>query len=192
MKKGPLRVGFDLDGVILYNPARIARPIVAVIKRFLLKKKKLKFYVPQSKWERLMWHWFHKSSLFVASGFDEVRTLAKENVIEPYIITARYSFLKEDFEKWLNKMKTVEYIKKSIHNQFDDQPHLYKEKMVREHNLDVFIEDNLDIVKHLAATFPDKVIIWVYNIMDKNVDYPYKVPSLKEGIKMIKKIAAER
>lgn len=191
MKRKPLKVGFDLDGVILYNPARIMRPAVALVKDLILKKKKLKFYIPQTPQERYMWHLFHKSSLFIAPGFSEIRTLAEKGIIEPYIITARYSFLKPDLDKWLKKADAYSYFKACIHNEKDEQPHLYKERMMRELKLDVFIEDNLDIVLHLAKSLPDKKIIWVYNLLDINKDYPLKVPHLKKGIEIIKSFADE-
>jgi len=49
MPKRPLRVGFDLDGVLLYNPARIARPLVAFVKKHFLKKRTKLFLYPKIK-----------------------------------------------------------------------------------------------------------------------------------------------
>ncbi len=188
MSRKKLKVGFDLDGVILYNPARIMRPLVASFKSIFLKKKKLKFYVPQTKHERFMWDLFHKSSLFIAPGFDQIETLSRSNRIEPYIITARYDFLKHDFEHWITKMKARDYCKGCYHNKDDNQPHLYKEEMVRRFDLDVFVEDNLDIVRHLSKTFPDKKILWIYNILDRNIEYPHKFPTLQAAIEYIKSL----
>jgi hypothetical protein len=186
MAKKALKVGFDLDGVILYNPARIIRPLVAAFKKQFLKKKKVSFYVPQGKWEQLIWHWFHKSSLFIAPGFGDIEHLSKRNFIEPYIITARYNFLRHDFEQWIARMRARTYCVDCIHNAEDDQPHLYKEKMVRKFDLDVFVEDNLDIVRHLQKSFPNKDIIWIYNILDRNVDFPLKFPTLAKAMEYIK------
>jgi hypothetical protein len=192
MKKAPLKVGFDLDGVILYNPARIARPIVALIKKKLLKKKKLKFYVPDSPHEKFLWRIFHWSSLFIAPGFKEVKPLADKKHIEPYIITARFDFLKHDFHKWIQRGKIDTYFKAWFHNSKNEQPHLFKERMIRELDLDVFIEDNYDIVNHLHKVFPDKEIIWVYNLLDRQVDYENRSPHLKHAIGRVKKLIDER
>lgn len=192
MAKKPLKVGFDLDGVILYNPARIARPLVALIKSVLLKKKKLKFYVPETENEKMLWRLFHKSSLFTAGGFDEIEKMVKNGDIEAYIVTARYDFLKDDFHEWLKNKKADRYLKAWFHNEKNDQPHLYKEKKLKELDLDVFVEDNLDIVKHLTKIFPKKRVIWIYNILDRNVVYPHRSPSLKHAIQVIKKIVNER
>jgi hypothetical protein len=142
----PLKVGFDLDGVILYNPARVVRPIIHIYKKYILKKSSTKFRIPKSKWEKCILAFLHKSSIFIAPGFEDIRRLVKEGKIEAYLITARFSFLKPDFDKWLSKMKAQE-IFKAIHlNEQDEQPHLYKAKLVDKYNLDVFVDDNWDIV----------------------------------------------
>ncbi len=191
MQKKPLRVGLDLDGVILYNPARIARPIAALAKKLLLKKKKVSFTVPKKKWEQYIWYLMHKSSIFVAPGFDTIKQLAKEGKIEVYIITGRYSFLKDDLEKWLKKIGAETFIKKWYYNKNDDQPHTYKEKLVRELKLDFFVEDNWDIVKHLNTTLktenPKLKVFWIYNIFDQKIQYPHKFSSLKKAIESIQK-----
>lgn len=190
MQKKPLRVGLDLDGVILYNPARIARPIAALAKKILLHKKKVSFTVPKRKWEQYVWYLLHKSSIFVAPGFDTIQELAKKGEIEVYIITGRYSFLKKDLEKWLKKIKADTFVKEWFYNKNDDQPHTYKEKLVRDLNLDVFVEDNWDIVKHLNSKLnshnPKLKVYWIYNIFDRNIPYDHKFPSLKKAVESFK------
>lgn len=180
----PLRVGFDLDGVILYNPARVIRPIVAAVKQRLLgePQSKVSFYVPHRAWEQKIWIVLHKSSLFLAPGFEKIEQMVARKQIDAYIITARYDFLSHDFEDWIIKMRADTYTKAYHHNEKNQQPHLYKEAMIRRYDIDVFVEDNLDIVEHLQKTFPDKTIIWIYNILDKNHPYTPKFPSLKDAI----------
>src|SRR3989338_4297366 len=183
MKKQILRVGFDLDGVLLYNPLRIVRPIVAIAKKLFIKKKILYFYSPQTNWEKQIWKFFHKSSIFIAPGLNEIKQLIKDKKIKAYIITARYSYLKNDLEEWLNKMKVNKYFSGIYYNQNDEQPHLFKERMINKLNLDIFVEDNLDIVSNLSSKFK---IYWIYNIFDKNHFYLDKFPNLKSTIKKIK------
>lgn len=190
MQKRPLRVGLDLDGVILYNPARIARPIAALAKKILLRKKKVSFTVPKKKWEQYIWYLLHKSSIFVAPGFDTIKQLSKDGKIEVYIITGRYSFLKDDLEAWLKKMGAETFVKKWFYNKNDDQPHTYKEKLVRDLKLDVFIEDNWDIVRHLNSQLikenPNLKVFWIYNIFDSKIPYEHKYATLKKAVESIR------
>lgn len=189
MKNKIIKIGLDLDGVILYNPARIIRPIVALIKKIFFKKKELKFYFPKSNFEKTLWRFFHKSSLFIAPGFQEIIELSQKNKIEVYIVTARYSFLKKDFENFIKKSKANVYFKGCFYNQKDEQPHLFKERMVKKLNLDYFVEDNWNIAQYLFFKLKkDKFhtkIFWIYNILDKRINYKYKFPGLKEAFNQI-------
>ncbi len=190
--KGVLRVGFDLDGVILYNPARIARPIIAFIKKFLLKKGGLRFYCPQSPVEKLIWRLLHWSSFIVAPGFSELKTLAQSGEIEVYIITARFDFLKDDFHWWMNRLKTNRSFKGCFYNDSNEQPHCFKERMIKKLELDIFVEDNWDIVNYLNShgkiKGANRKILWVYNVFDRNITYGYKFPHLRQVIEFVRRI----
>ena len=182
-----LSIGFDLDGVLLYNPARIVRPIISFIKKFFIKKKGLSFYSPHTFWEKQLWRLFHKSSIFIAPGLDDIKKLIRTKKIKAYIITARYSYLKNDLKKWLKKMKINQSFSGIYYNQKDEQPHLFKEKMIRKLKLDLYIEDNWDIVKYLESKVKSQKlkVFWIYNLLDRNINYKYKFPSLKNVIKYL-------
>src|SRR3989344_445333 len=182
--KTPLRVGFDLDGVILYHPARVVRTLVKQFKHRFIPKRENTFYIPKSHPEKIMWRVFHWSSIFIASGFDEIKELSKQKKIEPYIITARFDFMEPDFNYWLNRMKVNSSFKASHLNKKNQQPHLYKEEMVKKLKLDIFVEDNWDIVQHLSKKTKAK-IFWVYNLFDYNIPYPYRFPSLSQVLQKI-------
>jgi len=191
MKNKVLKVGFDLDGVLLYNPARIFRPIIYFIKKYILKRKTNQFYYPKNKLEKLIWLFLHKSSLFPAPGVKKIKQLIKEKKIKAYVISARYESLKEDFLFWKKKIDPENLFSSWYYNEKNDQPHLYKEKMIKKLKLDVFVEDNWDIVKYLKTqnsklkTEKKTKIFWIYNLLDRNIKYRYKFSSLKEVIKKI-------
>lgn len=189
MKSTIPRVGFDLDGVILYNPARIIRPFIATFKRLVLKKKKIKFYVPQGRQEQQLFRLFHKSSIFIAPGLNDVRHLVNENKIEAYLITARFDFLKADTQAWLSRIKADTIFKNWYWNANNEQPHLFKTRKCQELKLDVFIEDNWDIVNYSASLRQKKqlktTLYWIYNLFDRQLDYPYKFPYLKKAVEYL-------
>src|SRR3989344_8496271 len=70
MKNKPIRVGFDFDGVIAYNPARIVRPIIAYVKSRFFGVKYLRFWYPKARWQQVFWMILHESSIFPATGID--------------------------------------------------------------------------------------------------------------------------
>ena len=183
MKKQPLRVGFDLDGVILYNPARVVRPLISLAKHLFLSKRKLAFYYPHSPFEKMMWKLFHLSSIYISSGMDDIKKLVKQKKIKAYIITARYGFMGPELMKWIKKNNLQTGFTEIYFNEKDEQPHLFKERMIQKLRLDVFVEDNWDIVKYLEKK--NAKIIWIYNMFDFYLHHPYKFPSLKKAVRSL-------
>ncbi len=187
MKKQRLRVGFDLDGVLLYNPARIVRPFIVFFKKIFLPKEQNKFHLPKNRIEKLIWLFLHKSSFMTAPGLSEIKKLVMEKKIEAFIVSGRYDSLKEDFNKWLEKIDARKYFSGHYYNSQDEQPHIYKERMIKKLKLDIFVEDNWDIVNHLHNDYKQKTkIFWIYNIFDRSIDYPYKFAHLKKAVEFIR------
>lgn len=187
-KNKVLRVGFDLDGVLLYNPARIVRPLVVYFKKIFLKKEINKFHLPKSKLQKFFWLFLHKSSFIVAPGLSEIKKMIQDNKIEAYVISARYEFLKKDFNKWLKKIDCEKYFSGTFFNNDNQQPFIFKRKMINKLKLDLFVEDNWDIVKFLTKNTKAK-IFWIYNLFDKNIEYNLKFPNLKKAIQKIRSYA---
>ncbi len=180
-----MRIGFDLDGVLLYNPARIARPLVTSAKRALFRKKEAKFFIPTTPAQQFIWRVFHYSSLFVDPGVDEVKKLVDQGKIEAYVISGRYGFLATDFEKWMRKINTNSHFLETLHNIKNQQPYLFKKGEIDKLKLDVFIEDNWDVVQKLQGG--KTKIFWLYNILDRALEYKYKFPTLKKALNYIQK-----
>ncbi len=178
------RIGFDLDGVILYNPIRIIRPIVAFAKKIFVRKADVFTYYPKTKFERFLWMLAHKTSFFVSPGFKKIIALSKDKNIEIYLITSRFSFLKNDLENWLRKINSHMIFKQCFYNEKDERAHFYKERLIKQLDLDFFVEDNLDIVNHLNKSTKTKVL-WIYNVLDRKINYPFKFPNLNHAVSEI-------
>ena len=184
-----LKVGFDLDGVILYNPIRFVRPIAKLLKplkSFILKQKEEFFYYPESKVEQFLFRLLHKTSFMADPALKDIELLVKSKKIKAYIITGRYSFLKKDYKVWLKKINADSIFEKCYQNKDDLQPNEFKEKMIKKLNLDIYIEDNLDIVQKLNHHTNAK-IFWITNILDKYISYQYKFRNLKEALQNLPK-----
>lgn len=182
MKK--IVVGIDFDGVIAYNPFRIIRLPISILKRKLFKMHKLTFFSPKNDFERLAWILIHESSIFPAQGVELLKKLVAENKIELHLVTARYHFLDKQLIRWLKNNQLYDLFKTINLNLADEQPHLYKERMLNKYHFDYYIEDNLDIVRHLNATTKSK-ILWIYNILDKDYPYKEKYPYLEKALQSI-------
>lgn len=183
MLKRKLRVGFDLDGVILYNPIRVFRPFASFfkfLKPFLFHEKAESFYFPNSAIEKFIWRQLHKTSYKIADGYDSIKKLIENRRFEAYLITSRYDFLKSDFEYWIKKLKAKKNFKAYYYNKTNMQPNAYKRNMIKKLKLNYFVEDNWGIIQKLNGSLKTVKIMWVSNFFDKNIDYRYKFFSLKE------------
>lgn len=181
MKK--LRIGFDLDGVILYNPIRTFRPLASFfrfLKPYLFHEKSESFYFPNSRLEKFVWRQLHKTSFCIADGFDEMSKLAKKGVFEAYLVTSRYDFLKKDFEYWVRKLNAKSIFKQCYYNKTNMQPNAFKQHMIEKLQLDYFVEDNWGVIQKLNGSIKRVKVLWISNFLDRNIEYQYKFFSLKE------------
>jgi hypothetical protein len=205
MKKKVIRIGFDFDGVVAYNPFRVIRVIVSFAKSKIFGVKKLKFWYPTYCWQKWYWIVVHESSAYPAKGTDLLKKKVNAGEIEAHLITGRYSFLDHSLNRWLRRFKLNKVFKCINLNSDDEQPHVFKERRIKELKLDYYIEDNWDIVHYLdqkskipptprlrRASKDQKSgtkIFWIYNILDRGVEYPYKFPYLEKAIHEINKIS---
>ncbi|HCC84352.1 MAG TPA: hypothetical protein DEP87_01590 [Candidatus Pacebacteria bacterium] len=182
----PVRVGFDLDGVLLYNPVRNFRPLISWFKKVFLHRRKIKFFVPKSAWQQQVFIWLHQTSLWVAPGLAEIKALKAAGLIEPYLITARFGFLRPDTQRWLKALKAETVFTEICINDHDQQPFIFKAQQIKRLKLEMFVEDNWDIVKKLQElVLPDQpnfVCWWVSNILDWPISYRYKVKTLQQAV----------
>ena len=182
--KRKIKLGLDFDWVVAYNPFRVCRALTAYFKSNILGMKNLRFWYPQKSWQRIFWIILHESSVFPAKGIDLLEDLIKEGRIEAHLVTARYSFLDNHLFDWLERHK-VKHLFKTINlNKKNEQPHLFKEKMIKSYDLDYYIEDNLDIVTHLHGKHRTK-IYWIYNLVDRWYPHPFKYPYLEKALEDI-------
>lgn len=185
----PIKVGIDFDGVLAYNPFRVIRAPVTYVKRRFFGMKKTHFHIPKTRLEQAIWGILHESSVFPAQGVGLLQELIGKNLIEAHLLTARYSFLEKNLMDWLARYRMTHLFRTININRLDEQPHMYKERMIKALGFDIFIEDNWDIVEHLQGKTGTKVY-WIYNITDKSQAYPHKYPYLEKALRDVKTAVA--
>lgn len=188
-KRKILRVGFDLDGVILDNPIRIFRFLakkLKFLKPIFFKQKKEPFYYPKTKLEKFLWWLLHKTSWRINPQIKKLKKLVDQKKIKAYVITGRYSFLANDYLKWVEKLKKLKIFQDFYFNKKDLQPNNFKAKMIKKLKLDIFVEDNWDIVEKLNSKTQAN-IFWLTNIFDQFISYKNKFRNWKDLLSYLKK-----
>lgn len=182
--KRPIRVGLDFDGVVAYSPLRILRRPIAMAKQSLFGIDETHFWVPQTSFQRWVWSFAFSSSFFPARGISLLRQLTAEQSVEAHLVTARFSFMQNHLDQWLHRRGMRDVFASVILNARDEQPHLFKERIINAKRFDYFIEDNLDIVQYLNGRTKTN-IFWIYNILDHFTPYPHKFPYLEKALQEI-------
>lgn len=187
MTNKKIRIGFDLDGVILDNPSRIFRSLISRSKKaHLFPRKELEFYHPSSSFERLLWSLVHQSSYKLANGFSDLEKLVLSHKnLEIYIVSARFSCLKRNTAKWKKVINRTNIFKAIYFNDHDEQPHFFKKRMLEKLKLDYFVEDNWDVASYLANNQQKAEVWWLSNFLDRTIAYPYKFFSFKTVVSQI-------
>lgn len=185
--KRKIIVGLDFDGVVAYNPARLTRLPIALIKKHLLGIHKVSFFVPKTPLQRGLWALAHESSMFPARGAQLLRDLTREGVIEAHLVTSRFAFLEPNLYQFLNRWNLRQCFTSITLNKREEQPHKYKERVIRKMQFDYYLEDNWDIVAHLSSAAIDTEIHWIYNLLDRNREFPTKHPYLEHALQDILK-----
>lgn len=150
MGKKKIKIAFDLDGVIIDKP-----PFVPswLIERFVRvkKNKELAYRFPICKVEQFIRRLSHMP-LFrpaIKGNLEFIKKLSKKKNIKLYIISSRYSFLKNRTFQWLKENKIENCFAAIYLNSKNEQPHIFKERIIKKIGVDIFIDDDLPLVEYL-------------------------------------------
>lgn len=176
----PLKVGFDFDGVIAYNPLRIIRPLMSFLKlKKMVKRDQLVFFQPSNKLEEFGWWLVHQSSFMPARGFHILKELTQAGFIEPHLLTGRTTSLTKDLNYKLNLFGLGDLFKTVNITKHNEQPHVFKSRLLNKYQLDMFVEDNFDIVQYLKLHNLQTKVVWITNSLDKHIEYEQKFDSFQ-------------
>ncbi len=162
MKK--IIVAFDLDGIIIDKPPLISKRLLERLFRGKANHK-LHYRFPKSYLEQLI----RKISHFylfrppIKENIDFIKELSKNPEYEIYAISGRYSFIKEETGKWFGKRKIDKLFKQVFLNTEDEQPHLFKERKLKELGVQIFVDDDELLADYLASKLEDAKIFCLSN-----------------------------
>lgn len=183
MKK--IVIGLDFDGVVAYNPARLARFPISFVKQHLFGVKKVQFFVPKTPMQRAFWALGHETSMFPSYGASLLRQLTHDGLVEAHLVTARFGYLENGLYAFLRRWDLLDCFRTITLNKNEEQPHEFKERLVKAKKFTYYIEDNWDIVSHLSQRQIHTDIHWIYNLFDRTKPYANKFPYLHASLQSI-------
>src|SRR3989344_9536292 len=159
---GKIRIGFDLDGVVINKPFFV--PVFLM--EFLVREKvnhHLSYRYPETSFEKFIRTLSHYP-LFrppIRKNIALIRELARSKKYELYVVSSRYSFLEKRTNQWFTFFRMRRFFKKIYINMDDEQPHIFKEKMIKKLHLNVFIDDDKPLLGYLKRKVSGVDLIYV-------------------------------
>jgi hypothetical protein len=162
MVQKKIKIGFDLDGVIIGKPFFVPQYLMEALVRSK-KNDILEYRYPSSKFERLVRYLSHHPILRppIRENITLIRELSKSKKYQLYAISSRYCFLEERTKQWFRFYKLRKFFKEIYINIENEQPHLYKERMIKKLKLNALIDDDKPLLEYLKKRVKNIDLIYV-------------------------------
>lgn len=171
------KIGIDFDRVFVNNPPLI--PEMLIERLYKKKNGDLYYRFPGQIEQRV--RVFSHSPFFrhpIGQNLQELEKLANNKNVELYLISSRFSFLKKRTEEWLSRHKILRFFKKTFFNYKNEQPHLFKNRIIKENEINCFIDDDLDLLIFLAPLHPKVKFYWLSR-SSKTLTLPSNLEQIK-------------
>lgn len=168
-----MNVGFDLDRIFISNPPFVPEKIILWLHKGN-SNDSLKYRIP-GKFEQVVRIISH-CPLFrqpIKENIEFMEKLVTENNHTYFLISSRFGFLKKTTEKLIKKYE-IDKMFKSLHfNYANEQPHLFKSKLILKLKIDRYIDDDLSLLNFLAERNLKTKFFWlnkkISKVLNKNL-----------------------
>lgn len=180
------KIGFDFDRVLVNYPPLIPEIVIdKLYKNGLIPNKKcqnnenLKYRFPGN-FERKVRILSHAPFLRmpIKKNLKSLMRIAETNDVDLYLISSRYSFLKQRTNALVEKHKISRYFKKLCFNFEDKQPHIFKNEVIKKEAIEKFIDDDLDLLLYLEKQNPNIKFYWLSK-KGANIKLPDSIKIIK-------------
>jgi hypothetical protein len=156
-----MRIGFDLDKIFINTPPFVP---ISIINKFYKKRDNgiLLYRIP-TRPEQLLRKATHVPLLRppIQQNLTFLRELAKDKNNHLFLISSRFKFLEPETEQLVKKYRLNSIFEKLYFNFDNKQPHKFKNEILKELKLDVFVDDDLSLVRYVAKDNPKTKFFWL-------------------------------
>lgn len=176
MNKKTVKIGFDFDKVFVDYPPFIPERLIN--KLYKKNSTDLSYRIP-GKIEQKIREFSHLP-LFrppIKGNVKALGIIANNANLEIYLISSRFNFLEKRTEDWLSKYKIRSYFKKLYFNFNNEQPHIFKNKLINQLGIKIYVDDDLDILKYLLKKNPSLNLYWITK--NQKIKLPKNIHAIK-------------
>ena len=175
-----MNIGFDLDKIFIDFPPLVPSKIIDLFYKSKTNHE-LKYRIP-GKAEQILRIFSHYPLLRppITKNIDYVKSLALANKNKYYLISSRFSFLKKKTEDLVKRYSLNKMFNAMYFNYENKQPHEFKNEIIKKLNLDIYVDDDLQLLEYLVKNNYKTKFFWLNKKVSK---------SLKENLFAIKSIS---
>lgn len=168
-----MKIGFDFDKVFVDYPPFVPETLINYCYRYgmrLVKQSKgLSYRVPGSfeKQFRLLTH----ADILrppIKRNISALGKIVKNKKHKTYLVSSRYDFLEKKSNHLLKKYKLLPLFDKVFFNFDCQQPHKFKEQILRREKINIYIDDDIELLNYLAKKLPKISFFWITDNIEKN------------------------
>lgn len=160
MKAKKQRLGFDLDGIFIAPPLLIPKSLIE--KLYKKQSVNLSYRIPGDfeRKIRVASH-YHTLRPAIRKNVAAVRKIFDDDKFSLFLISSRFSFLDKRTDEWLRAHKIKNYFEKMYFNINDKQPHIFKNEMIKKEGIEVYVDDDYDLLNYLSKENPKVEFYWI-------------------------------
>src|SRR3989344_6986671 len=113
----------------------------------------------------------------IKENLEFIKTISKKNN-KLFLISSRYKFLKKETNRLIKKYDLNNIFDSMYFNYDNMQPHLFKNQVLKTLNLDIYIDDDLSLLKHVAKNNHKTKFYWL-NYSSRNQMLPKNIIKIK-------------
>ncbi|OGM60854.1 hypothetical protein A2892_04335 [Candidatus Woesebacteria bacterium RIFCSPLOWO2_01_FULL_39_10b] len=155
-----MKIGFDLDGIFIDKPPFIPKKLIDRLYGSYDHGLSYRFPSKPEQWIRNITH----ISLFrpaIWENIQKIKSTCTQNAHHYYLISSRFGFLKARTEYLLNKYELSGIFDNIYLNFNNEEPHIFKENILKKLRFDRYIDDDLPLLEFLAKHNPKIVFFWL-------------------------------
>ena len=162
-----MNIGFDLDKIFIDYPPLIPN---AIINRLYKQESNsvLLYRIPSTA-ERMVRILSHHP-LFrppITENINYVKNQALENKNKYYLISSRFSFLEKNTTNLIKRYSLDKIFNAMYFNYSNNQPHQFKDEVIKKLDLDMYVDDDLQLLEYLVDKNPKTKFFWLNKKISK-------------------------
>lgn len=155
-----MKIGFDFDKVFIDYPPLL--PAIWFDKFYKQKDKDVLLYRIPSYPEQVLRKVLHLPFLRppITENLAFLKTISGKNHTL-YLISSRFKFLEPETKRLVKKYQLATVFDKLYFNFENKQPHLFKNEIIKKLQLDLYVDDDLSLIRYVAKHNPKTTFFWL-------------------------------